>query len=236
MSFAALIAGTFLPMASEAVRMGRVRAMERARKRELERQAARQTVEVVSFKTALQQKPRSLAERQISKRLTGAVREAEAARTKQAFKVREARETVEIAAKKLIRAINERADVMAIGSEHLFARCLAGVTGCAPVMDETGRVLGPMQRCADCGRLRYSYARRTRVFYAWVWGEARDFVVAVVKHPDEAKRSAAAIRARALFWERMVIMRALDKAEITSEAQPAPADKRCRFAPPMAAE
>jgi len=174
MNLAVFIAGTFLPMASEAVRMGRVRAMGRARKRELERQATRREAEVVPLKATPAQKPRSPAERLISKRLTAAAREAEATRTKQAFKAREARDAIASAARNLMLALDVAEDVMSAGSEPPFAICSAGVTGRAPLMDETGRVLGPMRRCADCGRLRFSYARRTRVFYAWVSDAAYD--------------------------------------------------------------
>jgi hypothetical protein len=83
-------------------------------------------------------------------------------------------------------------------------------TGFVPGVDEMGRVLAIAREDGGHNGLDYYYARRTRSLHSGVSLQVRAFVRVVKDQPAEAKCLAAVREARALFWDRMRAMRALD--------------------------
>jgi hypothetical protein len=212
------IAGGIFPMASEAVRMGRVRALAkeaaraRASERErLEREAHATRRAAERFDEMRQPSPRSPRERELRRSLTARAREAEALRL-------DAESALMEAAGALMAALRLGERTMTAWECDGIDPALQGdmrypppdESGLVPGIDEMGRVLAVAREDDGHNGLDYYYARRTRSLYSWVSPLVRAFVRTVKRHSAEAQRLAVVRKARALFWERMRVMRALD--------------------------
>jgi len=192
------IAGGIFPMASEASRMGRVRALAkevaRSREREserLEREAQAEWRAAEPLHEMCSPRCPSPLERELCRSLTARAREAEAVRLN-------VENALMQAAGALTAALRRRERVMIAwewdGVDPTSQRDMRypppDETGLVPGVDEMGRVLAVARVDGGHNGLDYYYARRTRSLYSWISLEARAFVRAVKDHPAEAQRLA----------------------------------------------
>src|SRR5208337_3872351 len=205
----AILAGAIFPMASEAARMGRVRALakeaarNRARERErIEREAYAQRL-CHEARTAARKPPQSPEERERRRAATAHARDAETARL-----------NAEICASAALASFRYQSETVRLRDEHVFwpsdAICQGqelpplNNDGHVPGRDASGRVLGLVK-----GRL--AYKRRTRLFAEIALLDALKLYAIIKTYPAEAERLAIVREARALFWDTLRAMQALDR-------------------------
>ena len=212
------IAAGIFPMASEASRMGRVRALAkeaaRARAHEserLEREAHVGRLTAERLHEICSPRSPSPLERELRRSLTARAREAEAVRLNAENALMQAADALRAALRRRERVmIAWEWDGVDPASQRDMRYPPPDETGLVPGVDEMGRVLAVAREDGGHNGLDYYYARRTRSLYSWISLEARAFVRTVKDQPAEAKCLAAVREARAFFWERMRAMRALD--------------------------
>ena len=203
-------------MASASVRMGRARALlkeaERSRMRERERERAEREAHARRFIAENQATHDRIAapspeERKLRRSLTARMREAETARLN-------AEIPLSLEARRVIANLRYHAETVRQRDENVFwpesdAWCRGrelpplNDNGHVPGMDPTGRVLALIGN-------RLVYVRRTRLFASLALGDAYGLAAASEKYPAEAERLTVVREARALFWDCMRRLRALD--------------------------
>jgi hypothetical protein len=202
----------FFPMGSEAARKGRVRALakeaarNRARlKHETERQAKVQRLCLeLRMAERTERKPPQLPEERERRRAAAAhARDTETARLNLAIEARRA-----------LANFRYNAETVRLRDEYMFspddAYCRGrelpalNENGAVPGIDATGRVLALIND-------RLVYVRRTRLFASLSLIDMWRLAIAVEKYPAEAEHMAIVHEARALFWDTLRAMRALDR-------------------------
>jgi hypothetical protein len=217
------VAAAIFPMASKAVRMGRVRALlrgrEREQKRERERQAAleREALHEAQERAARLDEARRARLKLIEKQRSRTSRKSRTAQAREAEAERLGAEIpLAIEARRAIGEFRYHAEtVRGRDEDEVFWRSDAllqgrelpplNSDGDVPAVDATGRVL-------TLTNDRLVYVRRTRLFASLALLSVYRLQLLIKRDPLTAARLGVVREARALFWQTMRACRARDMA------------------------